>query len=313
MAGIPETGNRVNTSLIHATRTSTARLTAGGVVAAMRPRQWLKNLLVFGAPAAAGMLTEPRVIADAFLAFVAFTLAASGTYLINDTIDAPVDRLHPTKRHRPIAAGVLSGRLAVLFGVMLFGSAMLPAALIGRDDFTTILVVYVLMSVSYSLWLKRIAVVDLVVVAAGFGLRAVGGAFAIAVPLSQWFLIVSFFGALFVVAGKRFGEQRSLGTDAVRHRLTLSEYADGYTQHVMTLSSGITLVGYGLWAYDHGFQSASWFLASLMFLVMTLLRFSLLVHTGASDDPVEIIWRDRPLRVLTLIFLTLVITGIEIS
>jgi decaprenyl-phosphate phosphoribosyltransferase len=310
---ILDPGDRVNTSLTHATQVSTARLTAVGVISTMRPRQWLKNLLVFGAPAAAGMLLEPDVIVDATLAFIAFTLAASGTYLINDTIDAPVDRLHPTKRLRPIAAGLLPGRVAVLFGILLFGSAMLPAAMIDREGFTTILVAYIVMSVSYTLWLKRIAVVDLVVVAAGFGLRAVGGAFAIDVPLSQWFLIVSFFGALFVVAGKRFGEQKSLGTDAVRHRLTLSEYVDGYTQHVMTLSSGITLVGYGLWAHDHGFLAESWFLASLMFLVMTLLRFSLLVHTGASDDPVEIVWKDRPLRVLTLIFLALMVTGIEVS
>jgi len=99
----------------------------------------------------------------------------------------------------------------------------------------------------------------------------------------------------------------------VRHRPTLSEYSDIYAQHVMTLSSGITLIGYGLWAYDHGFLADSWFLASLMFLVMTLLRFALLVHAGKSDDPVEIVWRDRPLRVLTLVFLALVVVGIEIA
>lgn len=303
----------MNTSLTHATPVSSVRLTAGGVLVAMRPRQWVKNLLVFGAPAAAGMLLDATVIYDAFLAFIAFTLAASGTYLINDSIDAPADRLHPTKRHRPIAAGVLSPRLAVFLGAVLFASALLPAAVIGREDFTTILLAYIVMSVSYSLWLKKIAVVDLVVVAAGFGLRAVGGAFAISVPLSQWFLIVSFFGALFVVAGKRFGEQRNLGSDAVRHRPTLSEYVDVYTQHVMTLSSGITLVGYGLWAYDHGYLAESWFLASLMVLVMTLLRFALMVHTGVSDDPVEIVWRDRPLRVLTVIFLVLAVAGIQVS
>jgi decaprenyl-phosphate phosphoribosyltransferase len=303
----------MNTSLTHATRISTARLTAAGVLAAMRPRQWLKNLLVFGAPAAAGMLFSAQALVDATLAFVAFTLAASGTYLINDTIDAPADRLHPTKRHRPIAAGILSGRVAVTGGVLLFAASLLPTAMIDRGDFTGVLLAYILMSVSYSLWLKQIAVVDLVVVAAGFGLRAVGGAFAIDVPLSQWFLIVSFFGALFVVAGKRFGEGRSLGEDAVRHRPTLSEYSDIYAQHVMTLSSGITLIGYGLWAYDHGFLADSWFLASLMFLVMTLLRFALLVHAGKSDDPVEIVWRDRPLRVLTLVFLALVVVGIEIA
>jgi len=303
----------MNTSLTHTTRISSARLTAVGVLAAMRPRQWLKNLLVFGAPAAAGMLFQPRALVDATLAFIAFTLAASGTYLINDTIDAPADRLHPTKRHRPIAAGILSSRVAVAGSLLLFAASLLPTAMIGRPDFTGVLLTYIVMSVSYSLWLKQIAVVDLVVVAAGFGLRAVGGAFAIDVPLSQWFLIVSFFGALFVVAGKRFGEQRSLGADAANHRATLSEYADVYTQHVMTLSSGITLVGYGMWAHDHGFLADSWFLASLMFLVMTLLRFALLVHAGESDDPVEIVWSDQPLRVLTLVFLALVVVGIEIS
>ncbi|HEX6286491.1 MAG TPA: decaprenyl-phosphate phosphoribosyltransferase, partial [Acidimicrobiia bacterium] len=253
----------------------------------------------------------PTAIIDASLAFVAFTLAASGTYLINDTIDAPVDRLHPTKRHRPIAAGVISSRLAITMALLLLAASFLPATLIGRGEFTATLIAYVALTVSYSLWLKQIAVVDLVVVASGFGLRAVGGAFSIDVPVSQWFLIVTFFGALFVVAGKRFGEQQSLGAAAEKHRPTLSAYADFYTQHVMTLSSGIALIGYSLWAHDHGYLSDWWFLASLMLLVMTLLRFALLVHAGASDDPVEIAWNDRPLRVLALLLSVLVVGGIQ--
>jgi decaprenyl-phosphate phosphoribosyltransferase len=296
---------------------SQARPTFSGrtraLLSATRPRQWAKNLLVFGAPAAAGALAIPGVLADATLAFVAFTLAASGTYLINDTVDAPADRLHPTKRHRPVASGQLSGRAAVAFGAVAIGLSFVPALLIGRGAFTATLISYVVLTLSYTLWLKRYAVVDLVVVASGFGLRAVGGAFSIAVPISRWFLIVTFFGALFVVAGKRFGEQQRLGADAGTHRETLSVYADFYTQHVMTLSSGITLVGYGLWAHDHGYLSAWWFLASFMFLVMVLLRFALLVHAGASDDPVEIAWDDRPLRVLTILFLALVVGGIQLG
>lgn len=296
------------------TRQSPARPAGvGDFVRAVRPKQWSKNLLVFGAPAAAGMLFAADAMVAASLAFLAFTLAASGTYLINDTIDAPADRLHPTKRHRPVAAGLIAPGAAVTMGAILLVGSLLPAAAIGETSFVVTLVAYVLLTLSYSLWLKQIAVVDIVVVAAGFGLRAVGGAFAIAVPISQWFLIVSFFGALFVVAGKRFGEQQGLGPDAGSHRSTLSEYADFYTQHVMTLSSGITLVGYGLWAYDHGFLSDWWFLVSLMLLVMTLLRFALLVHSGASDDPVEIAWDDRPLRVMSFVFLVLVTTGIQIG
>lgn len=259
------------------------------------------------------MLQVPGVLGDVALAFLAFTLAAAGTYLINDTIDAPADRLHPQKKHRPVAAGEISGTTATLGGLVLMGLAMIPTALIGRGAFTATLISYAVLTLSYSLWLKRIEVVDIVVVASGFGLRAVGGAFAIAVPISRWFLIVTFFGALFLVAGKRFGEQRRLGADAGTHRPTLSAYGDFYAQHVMTLSSGITLVGYGLWAHDHGYVSAWWFLASFMLLVMVMLRFALKVHAGASDDPVEIAWTDKPLRVLTVIFLTLVVAGIELG
>lgn len=285
----------------------------GHLITAIRPKQWSKNLLVFGAPAAAGMLFVAEALLAASLAFVAFTLAASGTYLINDTIDAPADRLHPTKRHRPVAAGVVAPGMAVTMGTALMAASLIPAVLIGEASFIATLVAYILLTTSYSLWLKEIAVVELVVVAAGFGLRAVGGAFAIAVPISQWFLIVSFFGALFIVSGKRHGEQQGLGTHAGSHRRSLSAYADFYAQHVMTLSSGITLVGYGLWAYDHGFLSEWWFLVSLMLLVMTLLRFALLVHAGASDDPVEIAWRDQPLRVMSLAFAAIVAAGIQIG
>lgn len=281
------------------------------IIKTARPGQWAKNLLVLGAAAAAGVLFVPWVLADAALAFLAFTLAASGTYLINDTVDAPADRLHPRKRHRPVAAGEISGLVAVSAGIGAMGLSAIPVLLIGRAAFTATLVAYVVLTLSYSLWLKRIEVVDLVVVASGFALRAVGGAFAIAVPVSRWFLIVTFFGALFVVAGKRFGEQQRLGSDAGTHRPTLSAYQEFYSQHVMTLASGITLVGYGLWAHDHGHLTASWFLASFMFLVMVMLRFALKVHGGASDDPVEIAWKDRPLRILALIFFALVVGGIQ--
>lgn len=301
----------MNTALTHQRQRPSVRAGATGLLTAVRPKHWTKNLLVFGAPAAAGMLFSSVAMLDATLAFVAFTLAASGTYLINDTIDAPLDRLHPAKRHRPIAAGVIAPGTAVSLGILLLVAALGPTALIDEAEFTAALIAYVMLTVSYSLWLKQIAVVDIVVVAAGFGLRAVGGAFAISVPVSQWFLIVSFFGALFVVAGKRFGERQSLGEEASQHRPSLADYDDSYAQHVMTLSSGITLVGYGLWAYDHGFLSEWWFLASLMFLVMTLLRFALLVHAGASDDPVEIAWNDRPSRVIGFAFLALVVAGIQ--
>lgn len=290
----------------------TTRVSAGSLISAVRPRQWPKNLLVFGAPAAAGLLFSADVLSDALLAFVAFTLAASGTYLINDAIDAPVDRLHPTKRHRPVAAGLIPVPVAVASGVTAMFLSLIPALAIGRVDFFAVLAGYVVLTVSYSLWLKQIEVVDLVTVAAGFGLRAVAGAFAVGIAVSQWFLVVSFFGALFIVAGKRYGEHRRLGEDAYAHRSTLSAYSTPYHQHVMTLASGVTLVGYGLWAYQHGNPAQAWFLASFVFLVTVLLRFALLVHSGTSDDPVEIVWHDKTLRVLVVVWLALAMAGIEL-
>jgi len=279
----------------------------------MRPRQWPKNLLVFGAPAAAGVLFDPGVLTDATLAFVAFTLAASGTYLINDAIDAPQDRHHPVKRHRPVAAGHISIRWARRIGAAAMLLSLAPAMAIGSLAFLISLGSYIALTVSYSLWLKQIVVVDLVAVALGFAVRAVAGGHAVQVPLSRWFVMVAFFGALFLVAGKRYGETQRLGDAAIAHRATLESYAGFYHQHVMTLASGVTMIGYGLWAFQHGSPSQAWFLASYLFLVVVLLRFALLVHSGASDDPVEIVWTDRPLRVLVIIWLALVLAGVELG
>lgn len=290
-----------------------ARLRPRVLLAAMRPRQWVKNLLVLAAPAAAGVLFDVRVLIDAGLAFVAFTLAASGTYLVNDAIDAPADRLHPRKRLRTVASGLLSARRAVALGVVLMLLALAVAATVGSLAFMVSVLAYLALTTSYSMWLKNFVVVDLVAVAMGFVIRAVAGGFAAQVPVTQWFLTVSFFGALFVVSAKRYGEYQRLGDGAASHRSTLSRYSAFYSQHVMTLSSGVTLTAYGLWAFQHGSPAQTWFLVSFVFLATVLLRFALLVHGGASDDPVELVWKDGPLRILVFIWIGLVLAGVEFS
>lgn len=283
------------------------------ILRAARPRQWPKNLLVFGAPAAAGVLFEPDVFRIAGLAFLSFTLAAAGTYMVNDAVDARNDLHHPVKRNRPVAAGLISPRRATAMGGTSMALSLLPAAAIGSVGFTLALSLYIALTLSYSLWLKHIVLVDVVAVALGFVVRAVAGGLAVGVPLSEWFLMVAFFGALFLVSGKRYGEQRRLGDLASEHRPASVAQADFYHQHVMTLSSGVTMVGYGLWAYQHGLPTQAWFLGSFLFLVMVLLRFALLVHSGASDDPVEIVWTDRPLRVLVVLWIALVLAGVQLG
>src|SRR5687767_8052447 len=184
-----------------------------GLLKLARPKQWIKNLLVFAAPGAAGILKEVGPLTDAAIAFVAFCMAAAGTYYINDARDVEADRLHPKKRYRPIANGLVPVGLAFVLGAGLL-LASVGVAFLANGRLAAIVVGYVCLTTAYSSWLKNIAVVDLTAVAAGFVLRAVGGAEATEVGISQWFFIVTIFGSLFVVAGKRGAEADEMGENA---------------------------------------------------------------------------------------------------
>jgi len=186
-----------------------ARTSAGGLVQLLRPRQWTKNVLVFAAPAAAGVLHTWDGAWRTLVAFAAFCAAASAGYIVNDLVDLEADRAHPTKRHRPIAAGVVAVGTARLAAVVLFLAALVVASLAGQVGLVAAVAVYSVVVLLYSFELKRIAVVDLVAVAAGFVIRAIGGADAVGVFVSNWFLIVFSLGSLLVgeaTAGGR-GEQ----------------------------------------------------------------------------------------------------------
>ncbi|HEY5663944.1 MAG TPA: decaprenyl-phosphate phosphoribosyltransferase, partial [Ilumatobacter sp.] len=193
-----------------------------------RPKQWLKNVLVFAAPGAAGVLDQPGSLAKAALVFVAFCLAASGTYFWNDVLDVESDRAHPTKRLRPIAAGEVTLATARVVGVALPLAALATAAATGRWQPVVVVAVYMAITLSYSAVWKHVAVLDLVAIASGFVLRAAAGAVAVDVPMSSWFVLVTTFGSLFVVTGKRYAEARELGVDAGVVRATLGEYSEGY-------------------------------------------------------------------------------------
>jgi len=185
--------------------------TASSLVAACRPRQWIKNLLVFAAPVAAGVIDQGDLLTDTLAAFVAFCLAASGTYLLNDALDVESDRLHPTKRNRPIAAGQVPVVLAYVVAAVLVVAA-LAIAFLTRSQLGWTIAAYLALTTAYSFWLKHVAILDVIAVASGFVLRAVAGAAATGVPISEWFFIVTSFGALFMVAGKRTGETTWVST-----------------------------------------------------------------------------------------------------
>ena len=286
----------------------------GGLVREARPRQWVKNVLVFAAPLAAGRLTELDVLLSVLLAFAALSLAASGTYYLNDARDVESDRQHPTKCHRPIAAGTVPLRLAygVSAGLLAAGLAL---AAVGGWSLLAVVAGYVVLTVSYTLHLKHQALLDLVAVSGGFVLRAVAGAAAADIQISRWFLIVATFGSLFMVAGKRYSEFLLMGEDRARTRASLANYTLSYLHFVWTSAAVVTVMSYCLYAFEvdaarNGFPYGE--LSALPFVV-AILRYALVIDHGDAGAPEEVVLGDRQLQVLGLAWLVVFSTGVLVG
>jgi decaprenyl-phosphate phosphoribosyltransferase len=270
-----------------------------------RPKQWTKNVLVFAAPGAAGVLDEPRQFGLTMLAFVAMCLASSGTYYWNDALDIESDREHPTKRFRPIASGAIAVRTAHIVGTILIVAALGVAALTGRWQTVAIVALYLAVTLTYSAIWKHIAVVDLVAIASGFVLRAAAGAVAVDVPMSSWFVLCITFGSLFIVTGKRFAESRELGDDAGRLRATLEEYSEGFLRFVLALACGGALVSYCMWAFERRDLVGAdfpWYELSIVPVLTAFLRYALILEQGHGAAPEEVFASDRVLQILGVLW-----------
>lgn len=275
----------------------------------MRPRQWVKNLLVLAAPLAAGALNDGDVVRSTVLAFLSFCAASSAVYLVNDSVDRESDRLHPTKRMRAIAAGEVSVRVAVTVAAVLAALSLTLAALTDRS-LVLLMLTYLALQLGYALWLKHEPVLDIGIVAAGFLMRAVAGGLAASLPLSQWFLLVSSFGSLFIVAGKRYSELHTLGSEAGTRR-SLVRYTDTYLRFVWSTAAGATLMSYSLWAFEQSpSATVPWHTISIAPFLLGLLRYGVDVDAGTAAEPEDIIWRDRMLQALGVIWLGTVILGV---
>ena len=274
-----------------------------GVVKTMRPRQWVKNVLVFAAPFVGGDLLAPGIVPDLLIAFAAFSLAASGIYLVNDANDVAADRAHPTKRFRPIAAGVVPPRLAIAVAVVLLLAAV-AVSLLASPQLVIVLAVYIVVQLSYCFWLKHQAVLDICIVASGFLLRAIAGGAATGIPLSQWFLLVAGFGSLFMVAGKRYAEMMLAERTGARIRKSLESYTPSYLRFVWALSATVLITTYCLWAFDIGVEQHNtvWSVISIVPFVVAVLRYAVDVDSGNGGEPEEIALGDRVLQVLALVW-----------
>ena len=287
--------------------------TIRAVVTCARPRQWIKNGMVVAAPLFSGNLTEPDTIWRSSVAFLIFCLAASGVYLLNDAHDAPFDRAHPTKRDRPVAAGRLAARTAVVTGATAMVTACLAGLVLG-PLFAAVVVVYCLTNVAYSLALKHEPVFDIATIALGFLLRAVAGGVASDIDLSQWFLLIASFGSLFMAAGKRYGELRRMsaaGDDVPLSRRSLAGYSESYLRFVWSTSAGLVIMAYSLWATetDAG-RSMFWVEISIVPFVLGVLRYARDVDAGEAEEPEEAALRDRVLQGIGLVWLACVVVAV---
>jgi decaprenyl-phosphate phosphoribosyltransferase len=285
------------------------------LLGAMRPRQWVKNLLVVVAPAAAGKAFHAHVVGRTGVAFVAFCLASSGVYLINDVRDAEADRSHPTKRHRPIARGHVAPGLAAGTAAILICAALAIGAAINWL-LGVVVALYVAESIAYSFGCKRLSVIELGLVASGFVLRAIAGGVASALPLSSWFLVVISFGALFVVVGKRMAEFQTLGEGAGAHRPVLDTYTRSFLQSALILCAGVTVTAYCLWAFTPDssglgvHHSALWIQLSVAPVVLAVLCVLLHLDAGRGGAPEDLLLRDRTIQVLGVCWAVLVAIGV---
>jgi decaprenyl-phosphate phosphoribosyltransferase len=286
---------------------------AGGLVRTARPKQWLKNVLVFAAPGAAGVLGRGQVLADALAAFAIFSLVASGVYFLNDALDVESDRLHPRKCRRPVAAGVVGVGRAVAIGAGLVVSGLVLAALV-ELHLLMVIAVYVGVQVAYTLWLKHEPVFDLAAVASGFVLRAIAGGVATGVPISEWFLIVATFGSLFMVTGKRVTEYVSLGDGRGDVRASLAGYSLPFLRSVLIMSLTVTVTGYCLWAFEnvkaHEHGNAIWFQLSIVPFTLAMLRYGLDIDQGRGGEPEDLVLADRLLQILALAWIAVFALGV---
>jgi len=280
-----------------------------GVIKAIRPRQWVKNVLVLAAPLAA--LGGPirynyvDVLTRVSVAFVVFCLAASAIYLINDARDVAADREHPTKRFRPIAAGVVPEWLAYTLAAVL-GVASLGIAWWLTPNLAVVMAVYVAVQLAYCFGLKHQAVMDICIVSSGFLIRAIAGGVAAHIPLSQWFLLMMAFGSLFMVAGKRYAELQVAERTGAKIRKSLESYTSTYLRFIWTMSATAVLLCYGLWAFERDHHSGSWFAVSMVPFTLGVLRYAVDVDGGLAGEPEDIALRDRVLQMLALAWIVTV-------
>jgi 4-hydroxybenzoate polyprenyltransferase len=261
----------------------------------MRPRQWTKNLAVFAGIIFSQNLFQPAMLGKVVLAFVALDLVSGGLYAVNDAIDAELDRHHPVKRDRPVAAGRVSKRTAYAIAACLLVVGLALSALLGLP-FLACVVGYLLLQLLYAVSLKHVAIVDMLVIAIGFVIRAVAGALVISVEVSPWLVVCTGLLALFLAAAKRRHELVLLRGRSAEHRPVLQDYTAELLDSFMVTLSAATITSYALYTFFETRSPGHAMMLTIPFVIYGVLRYQYLVLSKeAGGRPEEVLLGDRPM------------------
>lgn len=272
----------------------------------MRPRQWIKNLIVFAAIIFAQELDSPEAMLKVFFAFICFCIISGCGYIFNDVLDRERDKLHPEKKERPIAAGRLKVLPALSLSIGLVIITLIASFLL-RIQFGFVLAGYFLLTTCYSLFLKNIVILDVLALSAGFVFRVVGGAVVIPVVISPWLVGCTMLLALFISLGKRRHELVLLERGASSHRAILKEYTPAFIDEMIAAVTGSTLIAYSFYACSTEVQKkldAPYLPLTIIFVIYGVFRYLYLVHQkGAGGSPDVDMIKDKPLLINIILWI----------
>jgi 4-hydroxybenzoate polyprenyltransferase len=285
------------------------------IVALLRPKQWIKNVVVLAGAVFAERLGDPDSVLRAIAAFGAFCLVSSGTYVFNDLLDAERDRLHPEKRTRPIASGRVGRPTAAVLFLLLWGAGIAAGYLLG-PRFGAACTSYVLLNLLYTLWLKHQVIIDVMGISVGFMIRAIGGVEVLrdvdpGIALSPWLLLCTFFLALVMGFGKRRSELGLLDEEASRHRAALGDYSIALLDAVIPMVSTAAILAYSIytiWPETVSKLGTDNLVYTVPFVVYGFFRYLFLIRErGLGGNPSEILFRDAALAVSVVAWMVAIV------
>lgn len=271
-----------------------------GLLKTMRPKQWTKNFILFAGIIFSGNLFNMNMFLLSLLGFILFCIFSGSVYIINDIVDIEKDREHPKKCKRPLAAGHITVVQAIIFLVLILGATLFISFVLNWQ-FAIVGLLYFLLVTLYSFILKNIVIVDVMVIALGFVLRAVAGAVLIGVRISPWLLICTIFLSLFLALNKRKNEIELLAQGAKSHRAILEEYTPELINEMLSIVTASTLMAYALYTFTS--EKSIYFMGTIPFVIYGIFRYQYVVHKkGMGGNPELILLQDKPLIIDILLW-----------